>query len=173
MKSPRQEPGIFSLLVMAAVIAIVVVAPFFVCFVLVVPMVGVTVVMAGADVLLMIAFAAEMVVLPAVFIEVQVGLRFVDDYLVTVIEIEIPVTGRQVAGEDPAAFALINELVIGNIVVRLDVGDVVVLDVVVTSGTPGGLDTDVNGHMDLRVSWVGEGETGKDGACQKEIFHTF
>jgi hypothetical protein len=61
-----------------------------------------------------------------------------------VIEIEVMVAGRKVVREDPTAFALINELVIGNVIISLDVWDVIIFDVVVASGTPGGLNADVN-----------------------------
>jgi len=159
--------------VAAVVIAVVVVAPFFIGFMLVMPVVGIAIVMAVADVLLVVAFTAEMIIAATMLVEVQVGLRFVHDYLVTVVEIEVAVAGGEVTGENPAAFTLIDELVIGNIVVRLDVRDVVVVDMIGTRGTPGGLDANVNRYMYLRVSRVGDGEADEDGACQKEIFHTF
>jgi hypothetical protein len=108
-----------------------------------------------------------------VFLVVEVGFWFVDDYLMTVIEVEVMVAGGQVLGEDPAAFALIDELVIGDIVVGLDVGDVVILYMVIPRGTPGGLNADVDGKFDLCLRGSGEGEADQDGACQKVLFHTF
>ena len=143
------------------VVAAGTVAPFFVGFVLVVPVFLVAAIVAGADKFLPIAFAAEMVVHFAMFVEVQVRLGLVDDYLMTVIEIEVPVTGGQVAGEDPAAFALMDELMIGYIVVRLDVGDIIIIDMIIAGGPPGWLDADVDGEMDLGLRRVAKGRGGE------------
>jgi hypothetical protein len=133
----------------------------------------IAVVVAGADELLVVVFAAEVVVHPLVVGEVEVRLRLVDDYLMAVIQVEVTITGGQIVGEDPTATALVNELVVGNIIISLDVGDVIVLCVVVARGAPGRLNADVDGKMDLCLRGIGNGETDQDGACQKEIFHTF
>lgn len=159
---------------MISVVApVVMVAPFFVCFMLVVPVFLIAVVVAAADEFLVVAFATEVVIIAAVLVEMQVRLRIVDDYLVTVIEIEVMVAGGQLAGEDPTAFTLVDELMIGDVVVRLDVRDVIVFDVIVTRGAPGGLNADVDGEMNLGLCGVGKDDANEDGACQEKLFHTF
>ena len=164
---------VITVVTVAVMVAIVVMAPFFVCFVLVVPVLLVAIIVADANDFLLIVFAAEAVIIPAMLIVVQVGLRFVDDYLMSVVEIEVMIAAGQVVGEDPAAFPLIDELMVGNIVVSLDVGDVIVFDMIVACRAPGGLDTNVDGKLDLRLCRVGEGDAEKYGACQKVLFHTF
>ena len=161
--------------VVAAVVAIVMaaMAPFFVCFVLVVPVFLIAIVAVAADNFLLVVLAAEAVIIPAMIVVVQVGLRVVDDYLMTVIEIEVAVAGGQFVGEDPTAFALIDELMIGDIIIGLDVGDVIVFDMIIARGAPGGLDTNVDGKMDLRLCRVGESDAAEDSACQEQFFHTF
>jgi len=129
-------------------------APAFVGFVLVVPVFLIAILPAAADEVLLIVFAAEVIVIPAVFVVVQVGLRLVDDYLMAVIDVEVPVAGRHFAGEDPAAFALIDELVIGDIIIALYVGNIIVFHVVIASGAPGWLNADVDGKMDLCAGGV-------------------
>jgi hypothetical protein len=120
-----------------------------------------------------VVFAAKMVVRFAMFVEMQVGLRFVNDYLMAVVEVEIAVTGRKFVGESPAVLIQVNKLVIRDIIIALDVGDVVIVDVIVAGGPPGGLDADVDGKMDLGACRVGEGDAAENGPCQEKIFHTF
>jgi len=147
--------------------AIVVVAPIFpIVPTVAMPMIVVTIVMAAANDLLVIAFAAEMIVHPAMIRVVEVGPGFIDDYLVTVIEIEVAVAGRHVIGENPTTSVLINELVFGDVVVRLDVGNVIILDMIIAGGAPGGLDANVDGKLDLCTCRVGEGNAAKEGASQ-------
>jgi hypothetical protein len=151
----------------AAVVAVIMMAAIFIVIVaIVVPMLMIPVVVAVADEFLAVAFAPEMVVHPPVVSVVQVRPGFVDHYLMAMIEIEVAITRRQVVREDPAATVLINELMIGHIVVSLDVGNVIVVYVIIPGRTPGGLNADVDGNTDLCVGRVGEGDAAKDGACQ-------
>ncbi|GGA97073.1 hypothetical protein GCM10011511_20490 [Puia dinghuensis] len=131
--------------IVAVVVAIIVVAPFFVGFVLVVPVILITIVMVVADDLLLIVFAAEMIIIAAMFVIVQVRLRLVADYLVAVIEVVAPILGRQLAGECPVPFPLIDELMIGNIIITLDVGNIIIFHMIVACGAPGRLGADVDG----------------------------
>src|SRR5437868_5670538 len=105
----------------------------------VVPVIMIAIVMAGADEFLAIAFAAEVVVHAAVIRIMQIGPRFVDDYLVTVIKIEVMIAGRQFVGEDPTVAALVDKLVVRDVVVRFNVGNVIVVDMIVAGRSPGGL----------------------------------
>jgi hypothetical protein len=178
LKSPGLRPGPVYLTVvvvfaLSVVVAVVVVAPFFVCFVLVVPVLLIAIVMADANDFLLVVFAAEAVVISAVVVVVQVWLRVVDDYLMAVVEIVIMIAGRQFPGEDPVAFALVDKLVVGYIIIALDVRDVVVFYVIIARGAPGGLDTNVDGKLDLRLCRVGESDTAANRACQEQFFHTF
>jgi hypothetical protein len=150
---------------------VVVVATVFVVVAAIVEVILIAIVVAGANGFLAIVFAAEVVIHPAMFVEVHVGLGVVDDYFVTVIEIEVVVAGGQVVGEDPTAPALVDELMFGNVVVRFDVREIIILDMIVTGGAPGGLAADVDGKFDLRLCGVDKGDAGKDGGCQEVFFH--
>jgi hypothetical protein len=155
-------------------VAVIVMAVIFVIIAAIVaPMIVIPVVVAVADEFLAVAFAAELGIHSSVIGVMEIGPRFVDHHFVTVIKVEVAVTRGQVVREDPTAAALINELMVGHIVVGLDVRDVVIVDMVVTRRTPGGLTADVDGNTDLSMGGVGEGDAAKNGACQEEIFHTF
>lgn len=152
---------------MSVVVAIIMVAPAFVGFVLVMPVFLVAVVTVVADELLLVVFAAEVIVVAAMFVVVDPGLRFVYDYFMTVVDVEVAVAGRHLTGVDPTIFALIDELVIGNIVITMHVGNIIVFDMIIASGAPGGLNADVDGKMNLSLYGAGEGDADENGACQE------
>ena len=175
IKRPRARPGALFILVfiLSVMVPIVMVPPLFVRLMLVMPVFGIAIFMVCANEFLLIMLATEMIVIAAMFIIMQVRLRLVNDYLVTVIDVEIAVAGRHVAREYPPAFALIDKLMVGNIIITLHVGNIVIFDMVIPGGAPGRLNANVDGKMDLCLDWVGEGDAEEDGACQDELFHTF
>jgi hypothetical protein len=149
--------------VVAAVVVVVVVTSvvamvFVLVTAVVMPVVMVPIVIAVADEFLVIAFAAEVVVHPAVVGVVEIRPGFIDDYLVTVVEIKIAIPGRQVAGKDPTAAILVDELMIRHIIIALDVRDVIIVYMVIAGGAPGGLTADVDGDFDLCGCGLGNGE---------------
>jgi hypothetical protein len=131
------------------------------------------VVVVVADELLVIALPAEVIVHAPMIREVQIGPGFVDDYLVAVIKIITLVPGRQVVGKDPAPAVLVDELVVRNIIITLDIGDIVIIHVIVAGRAPGGLNTDVDGDLNLCLNGSGKGEADQGGACQEVLFHEF
>ena len=159
--------------VLAIVMAVVTMTPFFVGLVLVMPVLGVTIIMVAANELLLVVFAAEMVIVAAVFVVMQVRLRLVDHYFMAVIKVEIMIAGGQFMGKDPAAFALIHELVVRNIIVRLNIGNIVIFHMIVTCRAPRRLNTNVDGKLDLCLNGMGKSDADEDGACQEKLFHTF
>lgn len=96
---PGAASGMFLVVVVVVlfaapvVVAFGTVAPFFVGFVLVMPMVTIAVVAAVADKFLAGRGAAEMIVVAAMLVEVKVGLRVVDHYFPAMIKIEVIVAG--------------------------------------------------------------------------------
>jgi hypothetical protein len=124
-------------------VALWLVSPLFVCLVLVMPMLLVAVVMAVADEFLARRVSAEMIIVPAVLIKMKIRLWLVDDYFPGMIEIEIIIAGRQFVRKGPMTAVEINELMVGYIVIRLNVRNVIIFHVIVPSGTPGWLDTNV------------------------------
>jgi len=144
-----------------------VVAPVFVSVTAVVmPVVMIPIVIGVADKVLAVAFAAEMVVHPLMIGVMEIGPGLVDDYLMAVIKIEPAIAGRYVIGEDPATSTLVNELVVGDVVIALNVGNVIVIDMIIAGGSPGWLYPDVDGNLDLCACGAGEGNAAKYGACQ-------
>ena len=77
------------------------VPPFFVCFVLIMPMIPVSLIMAIPDELLMRLLTAEMIEVPSVFVEMQISLWLIDHLFMRVIKIKITVTGRQLMRKCP------------------------------------------------------------------------
>jgi len=67
----------------------------------------------------------------AVDIVAQPGAGLVDDYFISAIEIVAVTPGRQGSCKDPTAAIKVNELMLGNIVVGLDRGQVVIIDPVI------------------------------------------
>ena len=130
------------------------VSPLFVCLVLVMPMLLVAILMVVADEFLARRVPTEMIVVPAVLVKMQIRLWLVDDYFPAMIEIKIIIAGRQFVREGPVAAIEINKLVVGYIVIRLNVRNVIIFHVVVTSGPPGWLNTNVYRKIDLRACSV-------------------
>jgi hypothetical protein len=159
--------------ILSVVVAVIVVTPAFVGFVLVVPVFLIAIFMVVADEILVVAFTAEVIIVATMFVVVHPGLRFIYDYLVAVVDIEIAVAGRHLTGVNPTILALIDELMIGNIVVTVHIGNIIIFHMIIACRTPGRLNADVDGEMNLSLCGIGEGDADEDGACQEKLFHTF
>jgi hypothetical protein len=112
------------------------VSPLFVGFMLIMPMVPVSVIMAIPDEFLIRRLAAEMIESGAVLVEMQVGLRFIYHLFVAVIKIKITITGRQFTGKCPMPSVKVNELMVGYVIIRLNVRNIIIFYVVVPGRSP-------------------------------------
>jgi len=134
------------------------VSPFFIGLVLIMPMVSVPVFMIIADELLSMRLAAEMVIIPAMFVKMQISLRFVDHYFVTMIQVIIAIVGRQFIGKCPVTVVQINKLVRRDIIIALNIRNIIIFHVVIAGGPPGRLCTNIYRNADLRLR--GDGQRG-------------
>src|SRR6185312_11314403 len=90
--------------------------------------------------LIMLGF--ELCVLISVRI-IEVRFVFIDNYLMRCIEIEIVITGRQYRRSDPVFFCSIYVLTLWHIVVHINIGQVIIINMVVTYRSPNGLHADI------------------------------
>jgi hypothetical protein len=142
------------------------VPPLFVGFMLVVPVIPVSLVMTIPDELLARPLSAETIELPAVFVEMQVGLRFIHHLFVTVIKIKITVTGRQFTGICPMPPVKINKLMIRYVIISLDIRNIIIFHVVIPGWSPGRLRSDVYRNPDLRLCRIDQGSRCKNHSRQ-------
>jgi hypothetical protein len=144
----------FPMLISPMPVAFGPVPPFFPGFMLVVPMVPVSVIMTVPDKFLLRRLATEMVVVPAMLIIVQIRLRVIHHHFMTVIKIEIVITRRQFMRKCPMTPVKIDKLMVRYIVIGLDVRNVVIFYVIIPCRPPGRLGPDVYGKMDLCGTWI-------------------
>jgi hypothetical protein len=147
-------PTIIAMIVAPMPVAFGSVSPFFVRLVLIVPMVPVPLVTAVPDKLLARRLSPEMIVGPAVLVKMQVGLRLVHHLFMAMIQIKITVAGGQFMGKCPVSPVQVNELMIRNVIIGLDVGNIIIFHVIVSRGSPGWLYANVDRKMDLGLCAV-------------------
>jgi hypothetical protein len=127
------------------------VAPFFIGFMLIVIMPLVPVIMVIPDKFLARRRATEMIVIPAVLIIMQIRLRLVHDDLMAMIKIEVVIAGRQLMRKRPMAPVQVDEFMRRNIIVRLDIGNIIIFHMIIPGRSPGWLVADVDGKLDLSL----------------------
>jgi hypothetical protein len=130
------------------------VAPFFVCLMLVVPVVLVSVLVVIPDEILAMIFPPEVIVVSAVVVEMQVRLGFVHHHFVGMVEIKIIVTWRQFMRKCPVPSVKINKLVGRHIIIGLYVRNIIIFHMIVSCWSPGRLFTDVDRKTDLCLRGV-------------------
>lgn len=130
-------------------------SPFFIGLMLIMVMPFVPIVMTVADELLPLRVTAEMIVLPPMLLEMQIRLRLIHHDLPTMVEIEMGIGRRKLAGKGPVSTAIeVNEFMGRDIIVALDIGNIIIFHVVVARRAPGRLVADVDGKMDLSLRGV-------------------
>ena len=130
---------------------VIMVPPLLVCFMLVMPVVPVAIFLAVADKLLSIrSMPTVLVIFCPVLFMMKIGLRFGTDNLVRMEKIETAVCGWQFSGKYPVVILEVDEAVTGDIIIAPDVGDVIVIYMIVTGRSPGGLVLDIDLDTDLR-----------------------
>jgi len=112
----------------------------------------VTLVMTVADDLLVMAALISSVLCP-VFFRVPVRPLFIHHHFISGIEIETPVTLRQVSCKYPAAAGLIYILPSGHIVEHIEIRDIIIFNMIVTRRAPNrlGIDIEPQFHPDLSI----------------------
>ena len=120
------------------------VPPLLIGLVLIMPVVPVPVLMAVLYKHLPMRISAEMIISCAMLLKMQIRLRVIDHLFVTMVKIEIAIMRRELMREGPVSPVQIDELMVGNIIIRLNVRDIIVLHVIITDRPPGWLLSDVD-----------------------------
>jgi hypothetical protein len=134
----------------AIVLSIVMVTKFFICFILIVPMVPVSVIFAFTDENLTIGpMSPEFRIFRPVFIVVQIGPGVIKHYLMAMIKIEILISWRKVIGKYPATIPQVNELMPRDKIITADIWDIIIIYMIISNGSPGRLvvNIDANGYL--------------------------
>jgi hypothetical protein len=141
------------------------VTPFFIGFMLVMPMIPVSVIMTVPDELLIRRLSAEMIKVPSVFVETQISLWLIYHLFVTVIKVKIAITGRQLTGKCPMAPVKIDKLMIGYIIIGLYVRNIIIFYMIIPRRPPGRLRPNVYGKLNLCRCWIQQGRHCKKRSC--------
>jgi hypothetical protein len=137
------------------------VTPFFIGFMLVMPMIPVTVIMTVPDELLVGRLSAEMIKLPPVFVKMEISLWLIYYLFMTMVKIKIMITGRQFMGKCPMAPVQINKLMIGYIIIGLYIRNIIIFHMIIPRRPPGRLSPDVYGKLKLCRCWIKQGRRCK------------
>jgi hypothetical protein len=134
----------------ALMLSIVMVTKFFICFILIVPMVLVPVIIAFADEYLSIRpMSSEFGVFHSVFVIVQIRPGIIQYYFMAMIKIEIWISRRKVIRKYPATISQVNKLMARDKIITADIRDIIIIHMIVSDGSPGWLvvNIDANGYL--------------------------
>ena len=112
------------------------VSPFFIGFMLVVPVIAVTFFMVVANKFLAVSDTPEMIKRFFVFGIMKIGLRFIYHFLMTMVKIKPPVLWRQFVRKCPMTTVHINKLVRRYIIITLDAGNIVIFYMIIARWSP-------------------------------------
>jgi len=130
------------------------VTPLFISFMLIMPMIPVSLIMTVPDELLVRRLTAEMIKVPSVLVEMQISLWLIYHLFMTVIKIKIMITGRQLMRERPVPPVKIDKLMIGHIIIGLYVRNIIIFHMIISCRPPGRLRPNVYGKMNLCRCWI-------------------
>jgi hypothetical protein len=130
-------------------VAVILVPPFLIGFLLVMPVVPVPVIVILPDERLSMGISAILFVSNLVLIVMKIRLRLVHHHFITVEQVESVVAGRQFIGKTPMPLIHVNELVRRDIIIAMNVRDVIIFHVIIAARAPGRLNADVNRNADL------------------------
>ena len=90
-----------------------------------------------------------------VYFAMTIGGWFVDHYLVSPVYIIGPISWREGCRKDPASSVQVDILLPGHIIVDIDIGHVIVIDMIVSDGPPLWLGANVNIEAHLNLGMPG------------------